>query len=151
MKFKIEDFFDRFIPACSICFGVILLFEYKNIVDIILGIVYISMGILIFIMDSSDFNITYKSKVEKAEEKAIKYKEKLEKKHSNQRKKEYKLLKNEIFKCIIKGVSAIPIPVSIEPIFTIRDRLNCDRDFRGLCFSVYDNKIYWERKVNNNG
>lgn len=150
MKFKIEKFYERFIPACALCFGITLTIEPINIVSIIVGIFFIIISILFFVMGSFDFEIKSKSKLEKAEEKAIKNKYKLEDKIIKKELKEYKLLKKEIFKCITKGVSAISISSHTESILTIRDRLNCDRDFRGLCFTVHENKIYWERKINYN-
>lgn len=150
MKFKIEEFFERFMPALALCFGIILIQRQKDIGSIIVGIIFISMSILTFVAASSEFGTNPKSKLEKAEEKAIKYKKKLERKELKKRKKEYKSLKKEIFKCIVKGVSAISISSQTESILTIRDRLSCDRNFRGLCFTVYENKIYWEKRSNNN-
>ena len=150
MKFKIKEFIERFMPALVLCIGIILIREQDYIVELIAGIILIILSILLFIVESLEFEIKSKSKLEKAEEKAIKYKYKLEDKIIKQNLKEYKQLKKEIFKCIVKGVSAISLSSHTESISTIRDRLSCDKDFRGLCFTVYGSKIYWERKINYN-
>lgn len=151
MKFKIEEFFSRFAIACALCGGIIILREQDYIGELIAGIILVIISILGLVVGSSDFevkHIKHKSKLEKAEEKAIKYKNKLEDRKIKQKLKEYKLLKKEIFKCIIKSDSMILIPSSMGPILAIKDKLNCDRDFRGLHFSVYENRIYWERIKN---
>lgn len=145
MKFKIDEFLIDIFVALLLCFGILLIREQRDIGDLGAGILFISIGIFLFLLKSLDFE--NKSKVEKAEEKAIKYKKKLEKKDLKQRNKEYKILKKEIFKGIIKGFSAVQIiSEHTEPLFTLRDRLNCDKDFKELSFTVHDERIYWEKK-----
>ena len=148
MKFKIEEFFERFMPALALCYGIILIQRQKDISFIIAGIIFIIMSVLISIVKSLEFGVNPKSKLEKAEEKAIKYKEKLERKELKKCKKEYKSLKKEIFKCIIKGKSNIShYSFSwVQPIPTLVAKLNYDKDFRGLYFTSYSATIYWEKK-----
>ena len=145
MKFKIDEFLPDIFAAFLLCFGILLIREQRDIGDLGAGILFISIGIVIFLLKSLDFE--HKSKVEKAEEKAIKFKKKFERKDLKQRNKEYKILKKEIFKGIIKGFSAVQIiSEHTESIFTLRDRLNCDIDFKELHFTVDEERIYWERK-----
>lgn len=144
MKFKIDEFLPNIFAAFLLCFGILLIQEQSDISDLVAGILFISIGIFLFLLKSLDFE--NKSKVEKAEEKAIKYKKKFEYKDLKQRNKEYKILKKEIFKCIIKDISIIYIATHTEPLLTLRDRLNCDKDFKELHFTVHGEKLYWERK-----
>ena len=146
MKFKIDEFFTNIFAALLLYFGVLLIQERRDIGDIVVGIIFFSISIFIFIIKSLDFE--NKSKVEKAEEKAIKYRDKLKKKDLKQRSKEYKLLKKEIFKCIIKGLSSICVPVHTDSLFILRDKLNGDIDFKGLHFTAYEvgSRICWERR-----
>lgn len=151
MKFKIEEFCEKFMPALALCFGIILILEPRDILSIIIGIFFIVTSILIFIMTSSDFGVKHKSILEKAEEKAIKYKKKLERKKVKKCKKEYKSLKKEIFKCITKGESRIRYSFSrVQPISALLIKLNYDKDFKGLYFTAYETIILWERDKDSN-
>lgn len=153
MKFKIEEFCEKFMPALALCFGIILILEPRDILSIIIGIFFIVTSILIFIVTSSDFGVKHKSILEKAEEKAIKYKKKLERKKEKKCKKEYNSLKKEIFKCIAKGESEIsyyPFLSFSQSIPDLLIKLNCDKDFKGLYFTSYSTIILWERDKDNN-
>ena len=136
MKFKIDEFLIDIFVSLLLCFGILLIREQRDIGDLGAGILFISIGIFLFLLKSLDFE--NKSKVEKAEEKAIKYKKKFENKKLKQRNKEYKILKKEIFKYIIKGLSNTCVPVHTDSLFILRDKLNGDIDFKELHFTVYE-------------
>lgn len=144
MKFKIDIFLGNLFSALLFCWGVFNIYIQKSIIFLCGGICFISTSLFIFILESLEF--TNKSKVEKAEEKAIKHKKKLENKDLKQRNKAYKLLKKEIFKRIVKGYSTIVLSSYIEPVLIIIDRLNRDEDFKELHFTSSIDRIYWERK-----
>ena len=150
MKFNIIKFYEKFAVTILACAGTIVIFIQNRIIDLIAGIIAIIMGILMMILTSFDNEI--KSKLEKAEEKAIKHKEKLERRELKKCKKEYKSLKKEIFKCIAKGESKISnYSFSwVQPISALLDKLNCDKDFKGLYFTSYTATILWERNKDNN-
>lgn len=153
MKFNIEKFYEKLMLAVWLCLGTIVIFEQDRIFDRIVGILAIIMGISIMVITSFDDETKskFKSKLEKAERKAIKYKEKLERKELKKCKKEYKSLKKEIFKCIAKGESKISYSfLWIQPIPTLVNKLNCDKDFKGLYFTSYSATILWERDKDNN-
>ncbi len=154
MKFKIEEFFGKLMLAFWLCLAILAIISRQDeIIYIIAGIVGIIMSILMMILTSFDFDNKPKSKLEKAEEKAIKYKYKLAKKELKKHKKEYKSLKKEIFKCIAKSESKISYYSFLsfsQTIPDILDKLNCDEDFRGLYFTLYSTTILWERKEDDN-
>lgn len=144
MKFKIYEFLTDILAALLLYWGIFNIYVQENIVVLCWGIWFISISIFMFIIKNLDF--INKSKVEKAEEKAIKHKKKLENKDLKQRNKAYKLLKKEIFKRIAKGYSTIVLSTFIEPGLVILDRLNHDEDFKELHFTLSAARIYWERK-----
>lgn len=152
MKFNIEKFFEKLMLAVWLCLGTIVIFEQDKIFDRIVGILAIIMGISIMVITSFDDETKSKSKLEKAERKAIKYKEKLENKNLKQRTKEYKSLKKEIFKCIARGESKISHYSfsRIQSLLALVNKLNCDKDFIGLYFTTYSATILWERDKDNN-
>lgn len=96
MKFKTEEFYEKLVSIYFLCLGILVIIHKQNeIICVIAGIIAIIINILMMVLTSFDFNdeVKPKSKLEKAEEKAIKYKYKLEDKIIKQKLKEYKLLK----------------------------------------------------------
>ena len=95
MKIKIDEFLIKLLAALVLCMGIFNVYMRESTFVLYVGIFFISISVSIFMIDSINFEISSKSKVEKAEEKAIKHKKKLENKDLKQRNKAYKLLKKE--------------------------------------------------------